>query len=73
MSESNNNVWPFTEISDEEGLDISAIFGNSTDPANQGNPFTEPAAAAAPAPAPAPQETPAVPAEPVPALLLRRQ
>ena len=66
MSESNNNAWPFTEISDEEGLDISAIFGNSTGPANQGNPFTEPAAAAAPAPAPAPQETPAVPAEPVP-------
>ena len=67
MSESNNNAWPFTEISDEEGLDISAIFGNSTDPANHGNPFTEPAAAAAPAPAPAPQETPVVPAEPVPA------
>ena len=55
MSESNNNAWPFTEISDEEGLDISAIFGNSTGPANQGNPFTEPAAAAAPAPTPAPQ------------------
>ena len=67
MSESNNNAWPFTEISDEEGLDISAIFGNSTGPANQGNPFTEPAAAAAPAPTPAPQETPVVSVEPVPA------
>ena len=67
MSESNNNAWPFTEISDEEGLDISAIFGNSTGPANQGNPFEVPAAAAAPAPTPAPQETPVVPAEPVPA------
>ena len=58
MSEPNSNAWPFTEISGEEGLDINAIFGDSTGAANQGNPFEAPAAAAAPAPAPAPQETP---------------
>ena len=59
MSELNStNAWPFTEIPAEEGLDINAIFGDSTDTANQGNPFEAPAAAAAPAPAPAPQETP---------------
>ena len=55
MSEPNSNAWPFTEISGEEGLDINAIFGDSTGAANQGNPFEAPAA---PAPAPAPQETP---------------
>ena len=55
MSEPNSNAWPFTEISGEEGLDINAIFGDSTGTANQGNPFEAPAA---PAPAPAPQETP---------------
>lgn len=60
MSEPNSNAWPFTEISGEEGLDINAIFGDSTGAANQGNPFEAPAAAAAPAPAPAPQETPTV-------------
>ena len=58
MSEPNSNAWPFTEISGEEGLDINAIFGDSTGATNQGNPFEAPAAAAAPAPAPAPQETP---------------
>lgn len=58
MSEPNSNAWPFTEISGEEGLDINAIFGDSTSAANQGNPFEAPAAAAAPAPAPAPQEMP---------------
>ena len=51
MSEPNSNAWPFTEISGEEGLDINAIFGDSTGTANQGNPFEAPAA-------PAPQETP---------------
>ena len=30
MSEPNSNAWPFTEISGEEGLDINAIFGDST-------------------------------------------
>lgn len=40
MSELNStNAWPFTEIPAEEGLDINAIFGDSTDTANQGNPF----------------------------------
>ena len=63
MSELNStNAWPFTEISAEEGLDINAIFGDSTDTANQGNPFEAQAAAAAPAPAPATQEMPAAPA-----------
>ena len=53
MSELNStNAWPFTEISAEEGLDINAIFGDSTDTANQGNPFEVQATAAAPAPAP---------------------
>ena len=47
MSELNStNAWPFTEISAEEGLDINAIFGDSTDTANQGNPFEAQAAAA---------------------------
>lgn len=40
MSELNStNAWPFTEIPAEERLDINAIFGDSTDTANQGNPF----------------------------------
>ena len=56
------NAWPFTEISAEEGLDINAIFGDSTDTANQGNPFEVQATAATPAPAPATQEMPAAPA-----------
>lgn len=30
MSESSNSAWPFGEISDEEGLDIEAIFKDST-------------------------------------------
>ena len=34
MSEPNSNAWPFTEISGEEGLDINAIFGDSTGVAN---------------------------------------
>ena len=73
MSELNStNAWPFTEIPAEEGLDINAIFGDSTDTANQGNPFEAQAAAAAPAPAPATQETPAAPtveaAAPMPAV-----
>ena len=58
MSEPNSNAWPFTEISGEEGLDINAIFGDSTSTAGQGNPFDAPVAPTAPAPAPAPQETP---------------
>ena len=73
MSELNStNAWPFTEIPAEEGLDINAIFGGSTDTANQGNPFEAQAAAAAPAPAPPTQETPAAPtveaAAPMPAV-----
>lgn len=63
MSELNStNAWPFTEIPAEERLDINAIFGDSTDTANQGNPFEVQATAAAPAPAPATQEMPAAPA-----------
>lgn len=31
MSESSNSAWPFGEISDEEGLDIAAIFKDSAD------------------------------------------
>lgn len=63
MSELNStNAWPFTEIPAEEGLDINAIFGDSTDTANQGNPFEVQATTAAPAPAPATQEMPAAPA-----------
>lgn len=30
MSESSNSAWPFGEISIEEGLDIVAIFKDST-------------------------------------------
>ncbi len=30
MSESSNSAWPFGEISGEEGLDIEAIFKDST-------------------------------------------
>ena len=42
MSELNStNAWPFTEIPAEERLDINAIFGDSTDTANQGNPFEQ--------------------------------
>lgn len=49
MSELNStNAWPFTEIPAEERLDINAIFGDSTDTANQGNPFEVQATAAAP-------------------------
>ena len=44
MSESNNNAWPFAEMSDTEGLNIAAIFG-STNAASQVNPFEVPVAA----------------------------
>lgn len=44
MSEPSNGAWPFQEIPEEEGLDISAIFGNSS-AAPQGDPFAPPAAA----------------------------
>ena len=37
MSEPSNGAWPFQEIPEEEGLDISAIFGNSS-AAPQGDP-----------------------------------
>ena len=64
MSESSNSAWPFGEISDEEGLDIEAIFKDSTG-ADQSNPFASPVEDAAPAPAPEAQEPPVEPAEPV--------
>ena len=66
MSESSNSAWPFGEISGEEGLDIEAIFKDSTG-ADQSNPFASPVEAAASDPAPEAQEPPAEPAEPVPA------
>ena len=66
MSESSNSAWPFGEISGEEGLDIEAIFKDSTG-ADQSNPFASPVEAVAPALAPEAQEPPAEPAEPAPA------
>lgn len=51
MSESSNSAWPFGEISGEEGLDIEAIFKDSTG-ADQSNPFASPVEAAASDPAP---------------------
>lgn len=62
MSESSNSAWPFGEISGEEGLDIEAIFKDSTG-ADQSNPFASPVEAAASDPAPEAQEPPAEPAE----------
>lgn len=62
MSEPSNGAWPFQEIPEEEGLDISAIFGNSS-AAPQGDPFAPPAAAQSvpSSPTPVVQEiTPAV-------------
>ena len=62
MSEPSNGAWPFQEIPEEEGLDISAIFGDSS-AAPQGNPFAPPAAAQSvpSSPTPVAQEiTPAV-------------
>ena len=69
MSEPGNGVWPFQEIPEEEGLDISAIFGNSS-AAPQGDPFAPPAAAQSIPPSPAPvmpEITPAVTATSQPA------
>lgn len=62
MSEPGNSAWPFQEIPEEEGLDISAIFGDSS-AAPQGDPFEPPAAAQSvpSSPTPVAQEiTPAV-------------
>ena len=56
MSESSNSAWPFGEIPDEEGLDIAAIFKDSEDTVDQGDPFAAPVEPAAPAPAPEAQE-----------------
>lgn len=67
MSESSNSAWPFGEISGEEGLDIEAIFKDSTAATDQSNPFASPVEAAAPALAPEAQEPPAEPVEPAPA------
>mgnify|MGYP000164057765 CR=1 FL=1 len=69
MSEPGNSAWPFQEIPEEEGLDISAIFGNSG-AAPQGDPFAPPAAAQSIPPSPAPvmpEITPAVTATSQPA------
>ena len=62
MSEPSNGAWPFQEIPEEEGLDISAIFGDSS-AVPQGDPFAPPAAAQSvpSSPTPVAQEiTPAV-------------
>lgn len=69
MSEPSNSAWPFQELTAEEGLDINAIFGNSS-AAPQGDPFAPPMAAqsvpqaqmpvtqeVAPAPAATPEPT----------------
>ena len=73
MSELSNGAWPFQEIPEEEGLDISAIFGNSS-AAPQGDPFAPPAAAQS-VPSPPtpvmPEITPAVAATSQPKLLRR--
>ena len=69
MSEPSNGAWPFQEIPEEEGLDISAIFGNSS-AVPQGDPFAPPAAAQSIPPSPAPvmpEITPAVTATSQPA------
>lgn len=69
MSEPSNGAWPFQELTAEEGLDINAIFGNSS-AAPQGNPFAPPVAAQSvpPSPAPVMQEVaPAPAAAPKPA------
>ena len=69
MSEPSNGAWPFQEIPEEEGLDISAIFGDSS-AAPQGDPFAPPAAAQSvpSSPTPVAQEvTPAVAATSQPA------
>ena len=63
MSESSNSAWPFGEISDEEGLDIAAIFQDSAGTVDQGNPFASPVEAASEA-----QEPTVESAEPAPAL-----
>ena len=54
MSDS-NNMWPFQEISAEEGLDINEIFGTGTSSgtaAPEANPFQVPQQAV-----PAPETT----------------
>ncbi len=51
-----SSTWPFGEISDEEGLDIAAIFKDSADTVDQGDPFAAPVEPAVPAPAPEAQE-----------------
>lgn len=69
MSEPSNGAWPFQEIPEEEGLDISAIFGNSS-AAPQGDPFAPPAAAQSVPSSPTPvmpEITPAVTATSQPA------
>ena len=46
MSEPSNGAWPFQEIPEEEGLDISAIFGNSSAAPPAGGAFLRPEGAA---------------------------
>lgn len=59
MSEQNNSGFPFTELPDDDGLDIASIFGGapSAGDASEVNPF-DAALAQQPAPVePAPQQT----------------
>ena len=71
MSEPSNSAWPFSEITNTEGLDIDKIFGTGSGTSSQGNPFEVPAEAEppiVPSPVPVVQKAPAVPlAAPAPA------
>lgn len=49
---SENSAWPFEEVPNTEGLDLSAIFGSGA-PAADSNPFDIPQAQSAPVQAPA--------------------
>lgn len=49
---SEQNVWPFPELPEMDGLDINAIFGSSA-PVTDSNPFDAPQTSAAPTPVPA--------------------
>lgn len=64
---SEQNAWPFPELPESEGLDINAIFGGSSAPATDSNPFDISPVSAAPTPAPAAPVESEVPAAQQPA------
>ena len=82
MSEPNNSAWPFSEITEREGLDIDAIFWHRQQCSSSGaDSFAAPAlyllrsllqhlwrrsTAPVAAPAPAPAAAPAAPAPKAP-------